>query len=184
MTLALTVRSVRRSDFDQWLPLWEGYNAFYGRSGATALAAEITRTTWARFFDDYEPVHALVAESEGRLSGLAHYLFHRSTILLAPTCYLQDLFTDVAQRGKGVGRALINAVYDEARRRQQPCLLAHARVQPDRAPTLRPAGRRLRLRRLPQAGISKPSFPPPSLASNPCFAFAISRRLSIVDTPD
>jgi GNAT superfamily N-acetyltransferase len=115
MPPALTVRSVRRSDFDQWLPLWQGYNAFYGRLGATALAGEITQTTWARFFDDHEPVHALVAESEGRLSGLAHYLFHRSTILLAPTCYLQDLFTDVAQRGKGVGRALINAVYAEAR---------------------------------------------------------------------
>jgi GNAT superfamily N-acetyltransferase len=115
MSLAVTVRSVRPSDFDQWLPLWEGYNAFYGRSGATALAAEITQTTWGRFFDPHEPVHALVAESEGRLAGLAHYLFHRSTILLAPTCYLQDLFTDAAQRRNGVGRALINAVHDAAR---------------------------------------------------------------------
>ena len=115
MSLAVTVRSVRASDFDQWLPLWEGYNAFYGRAGATALAAEITQTTWGRFFDPDEPVHALVAESDGRLSGLAHYLFHRSTILLAPTCYLQDLFTDVAQRRNGVGRALIDAVYDAAR---------------------------------------------------------------------
>jgi GNAT superfamily N-acetyltransferase len=115
MSLAVTVRPVRPSDFDQWLPLWEGYNAFYGRSGATALAAEITQTTWERFFDSDEPVHALVAESDGRLCGLAHYLFHRSTILEAPTCYLQDLFTDAAQRRNGVGRALINAVYDAAR---------------------------------------------------------------------
>ena len=115
MSLAVTVRSVRPSDFDQWLPLWEGYNAFYGRAGATALAAEITQTTWGRFLDPHEPVHALVAESDGRLTGLAHYLFHRSTILLAPTCYLQDLFTDVAQRRNGVGGALINAVYDAAR---------------------------------------------------------------------
>src|SRR5262245_18627653 len=107
MALALTVRAVRPDDFDQWLPLWEGYNAFYGRSGATALSAEITQTTWARFFDDHEPVHALVAESQGQLLGLAHYLFHRSTILVAPTCYLQDLFTDVARRGNGVGGALI-----------------------------------------------------------------------------
>ena len=115
MPVAVTVRSVRPDDFGQWLPLWDGYNAFYGRSGATALAPEITQTTWARFFDPDEPVHALVAESGGRLAGLAHYLFHRSTILLAPTCYLQDLFTDLTRRRNGVGRALIDAVYDAAR---------------------------------------------------------------------
>jgi GNAT superfamily N-acetyltransferase len=116
MPQALTVRPVAREDFAQWLPLWEGYNAFYGRAGATALPAEITQTTWARFFDAYEPVHALVAESDGRLVGLAHYLFHRSTTMLGPICYLQDLFTDAASRGKGVGRALIEAVYERARR--------------------------------------------------------------------
>lgn len=70
--------------------------------------------TWARFFDAYEPVHALVAESNGALLGLVHYLFHRNTIMLGPDCYLQDLFTVEAARGKGVGRALINAVYERA----------------------------------------------------------------------
>jgi len=115
MPLAVTVRPVRPADFDQWLPLWEGYNAFYGRAGATALSPEITQTTWARFLDPHEPMHALVAEGDGRLIGLAHYLFHRSTILLAPTCYLQDLFTDAGQRRGGVGRALIEAVYQAAR---------------------------------------------------------------------
>src|SRR5690349_10671522 len=106
----LAIRPVARHDHEQWLPLWDGYNAFYGRSGATALAPEITRTTWERFFDAAEPVHALVAESAGRLLGLAHYLFHRSTISIAPTCYLQDLFTTVEARGRGVGRALIEGV--------------------------------------------------------------------------
>ena len=71
--------------------------------------------TWARFFDAYEPVHALVAESDGELLGLTHYLFHRSTTAIEPTCYLQDLFTNEAARGKGVGRALINGVYEQAK---------------------------------------------------------------------
>ena len=109
----LVVRPVARDDYDQWLPLWDGYNAFYERAGPTALPAEITAMTWARFFDAYEPVHGLVAEADGRLIGLTHYLFHRSTTAIAPLCYLQDLFTSAEARGKGVGRALIEAV-DEA----------------------------------------------------------------------
>jgi GNAT superfamily N-acetyltransferase len=115
MSSELTVRFVTRRDYDQWLPLWDGYNAFYGRSGATALSPEITGMTWARFFDAYEPVHGLVAESGGQLLGLTHYLFHRSTTAIEPVCYLQDLFTNEAARGKGVGRALINGVYQQAR---------------------------------------------------------------------
>jgi GNAT superfamily N-acetyltransferase len=114
MSDALTIRSVTPEDYDQWLPLWHGYNAFYGRSGATALAPRITAMTWSRFFDGYEPVHALVAECGGELLGLTHYLFHRSTTAIEPTCYLQDLFTSAAARGKGIGRALIKGVYAQA----------------------------------------------------------------------
>ena len=112
--MSTTIRPIARQDFDRWLPLWDGYNAFYGRSGATALAAEITQMTWSRFFDAYEPVHALVAESGGELIGLVHYLYHRTTTAIGPNCYLQDLFTVEAARGKGVGRTLIEGVYAKA----------------------------------------------------------------------
>ncbi|MDP2397002.1 MAG: GNAT family N-acetyltransferase [Burkholderiales bacterium] len=112
----LQIRSALPADFEQWLPLWEGYNSFYKRT----VPAEVTRTTWARFFDAYEPMHAVVAEQDGRLLGLVHYLFHRNTAMLAPVCYLQDLFTVVNSRGQGVGRALIEAVYERAQAAGSP----------------------------------------------------------------
>jgi GNAT superfamily N-acetyltransferase len=112
MSRSLMIRSAARTDFAQWQPLWEAYNRFYGRE---SLPSEITQMTWSRFFDAYEPVHALVAEEDGQLLGLAHYLFHRSTISIEPTCYLQDLFTKETARSKGIGRALIEAVYSQAR---------------------------------------------------------------------
>jgi len=109
------IRPVTAADFAQWLPLWEGYNAFYGRCGPTALPAEITRSTWLRFLDPAEPVHALVAEREGRLLGLTHYLFHRSTIHIELISYLQDLYTAESARGQGIGRALIEEVAARSR---------------------------------------------------------------------
>jgi GNAT superfamily N-acetyltransferase len=111
----LAIRPIAPSDQAAWRPLWDGYNTFYGRSGATALPEDITAALWVRLFDPAEPVHAFVAEREGRIVGIVHYLFHRSTTAIGLTCYLQDLFTDPDARGGGVGRALIEAVYDAAR---------------------------------------------------------------------
>lgn len=115
MTHPVLVRPISESDFHAWLPLWEGYNAFYGRTGSTALAGEITQATWQRFFDPNEPVFGMVAEQDGGLIGLTHCLYHRSTTRLELTCYLQDLFTAASARGRGVGRALIEAVCEQAR---------------------------------------------------------------------
>jgi GNAT superfamily N-acetyltransferase len=70
----------------------------------------VTEITWGRFLDGAEPVHALVAEEGDALIGFVHYLFHRSTAKAGPICYLQDMFTVEAARGRGVGRALIEGV--------------------------------------------------------------------------
>jgi GNAT superfamily N-acetyltransferase len=109
------IRPIRRTDYEPWRALWDGYNAFYDRSGATSLPEEITRMTWERFFDAAEPVRALVAEREDRVVGLVHYPYHRSTTRLRDVCYLQDLFTVPELRGQGIGRRLILGVYDAAR---------------------------------------------------------------------
>lgn len=110
----IAVRPLERADKAPWRRLWDGYNAFYGRSGPTALPDSIVETTWVRFFDASEPMEALVAGIDGRLAGLVHIVFHRSMTSPTTVCYLQDLFTDPAARGRGVGRALIEAVYRRA----------------------------------------------------------------------
>jgi GNAT superfamily N-acetyltransferase len=110
------IRPARPDDFDRWLPIWRGYHEFYHNDPSD----EVTRTTWARFFDDAEPMHALVAERGDRLIGATHYLYHRNTWMIAPVCYLQDLFTLPEARGQGVGRALIEAVYAAAREAGSP----------------------------------------------------------------
>ena len=126
MAINLTLRSPKREDYDAWHRLWDGYNAFYKRIGALAISEEMTRLTWDRFFDGYEPIHAIVAEAEdGRLVGLVHYVFHRHSVMRGPICYLHDLFTDPEVRGQGVGKALIEEVYERAREAGSPRVYWH-----------------------------------------------------------
>ena len=109
MPALFIVRGVERNDRPRWEPLWHDYQT------VRKVPAEVTETTWRRFFDGLEPVYALVAEKDEAVIGFAHYLFHRSAAMLGPTCYLQDMFTMETERGKGVGRAMIEAVCARAK---------------------------------------------------------------------
>ena len=86
MPHTIRVRPIQPTDFPAWKPLWDGYNAFYGREGETALPDEVTQATWQRFFDPNEPVFALVSERGGALVGISHCLFHRRPARLELTC--------------------------------------------------------------------------------------------------
>lgn len=105
------IRAVHADDYQAWLPLWQGYLTFYQAD----LPAKVTQATWERLLDPAEPVHgALAFDAEGRAVGLAHWIFHRSTWSEGYYCYLNDLFVDDSQRGKGLGRALIAHVHADA----------------------------------------------------------------------
>ena len=107
----VAIRPLGPEDRADWEPLWAGYLAFY----EATIPSTVTETTWARLNDPAEPMHALGAFGDGQLVGIVHYLFHRSTWTTGDYCYLQDLFTDEAARGRGAGRALIEAVCERAR---------------------------------------------------------------------
>ena len=106
----VVVRAVSPGERAAWEPLWKGYQDFY----KVALASETTDMTWQRLHDPAEPMHLLGGYVDGKLAGIVHYIFHRSTWSTGGYCYLQDLFTAEGARGLGVGRALIEAVYAEA----------------------------------------------------------------------
>jgi GNAT superfamily N-acetyltransferase len=108
--LEMVIRMAEAQDFEQWLPLWKGYQAFYN----TVIADEVTPLTWQRLLDPSEPMHCAVAEENGRLVAMVHYIYHRSCWTTGDYCYLQDLFALPEVRGQGVGRALIDHVYTVA----------------------------------------------------------------------
>jgi GNAT superfamily N-acetyltransferase len=107
----LVIRPIRREDHDSWMPLWRGYQEFY----KVDLAQEISATTFARLLDPAEPVNGSLAWQGPRAVGMVHYIPHRSTWTIGNYCYLQDLFTAPDLRGGGVGRKLIEHVYEVAK---------------------------------------------------------------------
>lgn len=110
-TDALIVRPLSLSDRSAWDKLWAAYLEFYG----AARSKSVYDTYFDRLLgDDPQDFHCLVAEHEGTLVGLTHYLFHRHGWSVENVCYLQDLYADSSVRGMGVGRKLIEAVYAAA----------------------------------------------------------------------
>jgi GNAT superfamily N-acetyltransferase len=91
--------------------LWRGYQAFY----RVDLPEDATRALWARIHDPSEPVHAALAWRDGVAVGLAQWVTHRRTWTARDVCYLHDLFVAPGIRGGGIGRKLIEHVYDAAK---------------------------------------------------------------------
>ena len=109
--MTFTIRALQAADRSQWDVLWRGYLDFY----QAQVPNDVSELTWRRLLDPGAPILGFcAAEDDGRLLGIVHYLFHPVTWSAGPRCYLEDLFTAPEARGRGVGTALIEAVYAAA----------------------------------------------------------------------
>ena len=111
MAIDVLIRPVGLDERADWEPLWKGYLDFY----KTTLPKATYDATWMRLNDPNEPMWLLGAYVDGKLKGIVHFLYHRSCWTVGDYCYLQDLFVAEDARKLGLGRALIEAVYDKAR---------------------------------------------------------------------
>ncbi len=107
----IEIRPLQAADEPEWRRLWTLYLEFYESS----VSEEVYETTFARLLSGEDNEFAgLLALVDGKPSGLTHYLFHRHCWRVENVCYLQDLYVDQELRGTGLGRALIEAVYERA----------------------------------------------------------------------
>jgi GNAT superfamily N-acetyltransferase len=107
----IEIGPLRPEDRAAWEVLARGYKSFYREPEPD----EAYEQTWQRLAAGTE-IHGLGARLDGRLAGIAHYLFHPA-VWYGEACYLEDLFTDEAARGRGLARALIEGVAAAARDR-------------------------------------------------------------------
>jgi GNAT superfamily N-acetyltransferase len=103
--MSLRIRPISQNDKTIWLELFKEYIDFY----KAELSNEQYELTWQRINSEYN-MHGLLAEKDGQIIGLAHYIFRPDTWEVADFCYLEDLYVDPKARGVGIGRALIKAV--------------------------------------------------------------------------
>jgi len=109
--MTTTVRSLALADKERWSELFKAYIVFY----ESELSNEQFELTWNRIHSDFN-MYGLVAERDGTIVGIAHYLYRPSTWAVNDFCYLEDLFVDPAVRGTGAGRALITELTEIARK--------------------------------------------------------------------
>lgn len=104
------IRLLEQSDRTAWNPLWDGYLTFYQAD----VSPSVTNLTWDRLLDPDTPFQAFGVFEGDKLVGIAHTLTHLSTWAENGYLYLEDLFVDDTQRGKGYASRLIEHIYHYA----------------------------------------------------------------------
>ena len=110
---SITITPLSKADYDSWLSLWQSYFTFY----KTRLPASTTESTWLNFLDNNAPIYGFGAWQDDTLLGITHVVLHPNTWNTTECCYLEDLYVSEAVRGQGLGRALIEQVYEFANKK-------------------------------------------------------------------
>ncbi|WP_025651066.1 MULTISPECIES: GNAT family N-acetyltransferase [unclassified Psychrobacter] len=107
---SIKIIPLSKADYDAWLKLWQGYLIFY----ETRLPPSTTEKTWRNLLDSNMPIYGFGAWVDETLVGITHVVLHPNTWNTTECCYLEDLYVSESARGQGIGRALIEQVYDFA----------------------------------------------------------------------
>jgi GNAT superfamily N-acetyltransferase len=115
----IEVRPLAAQQHAAWLPLWRSYQRFYKAD----IPAEVSEITWSRLLDAQEPMGGALAWNGATAVGLVHHIRHRSCWTAGDYIYLQDLYVSEDARRGGIGRRLIDYVYQLAA--AQGCARVH-----------------------------------------------------------
>lgn len=110
---SIKIAALSKDDYEFWLPLWQNYLKFY----ETSLPSSTIQNTWHSLLDSNVPIYGFGAWQDDKLVGITHVhvVLHPNTWNITECCYLEDLYVSESVRGQGVGRALIEKVYEFAR---------------------------------------------------------------------
>jgi GNAT superfamily N-acetyltransferase len=112
----------------QWRDLWQQYLNFYD-AGVPDL---VTDLTWQKMLDGGSVI-GLAAVCPPNLVGFAIAVLHEATWSIGRAAYLEDLFVCDNERGRGVGRKLIDEVILCARAEGCAVVYWHTRASNDAA---------------------------------------------------
>jgi GNAT superfamily N-acetyltransferase len=113
----LEIAPIDTEGYEELLPLIAAYQRFYE---VEEIDEERNRAFFRRFLAPSEDGLLLGARAGGELIGYACLYWHFGSLAACESVLMNDLYVEEAARGRGAGRALIEAAAEVARERGAP----------------------------------------------------------------
>ena len=106
------IRAAAANDEAPWLAMWRDFVL----TGPEPCAPDAAAAAWRRVMDPASPMNCLMAvDAADAAIGFLLYVTHPYGWSSRDICYLQDLYVHPESRGRGCGRALIEALSQTGR---------------------------------------------------------------------